>query len=202
MGDYFRDAAAGGSQFQAHEGFDWGATPDLFTGAASPIGNVSWGGGMGKPEDFREMKGGKVSMSDYLPDFAWPGEKPEAPKLSPFAGRSADEVAQLFNASLNLLPKSMQGIAGTRGIPRMATEAQRKPLQQALAANNKIAKEQGMAYMSALVPYLRLNRLGRTPAKDVIQQRLLPAYASGAFGQQGLPTSYPNRSAVEAMMGG
>jgi hypothetical protein len=36
----------------------------------------------------------------------------------------------------------------------------------------------------------------------VIQQRLLPMYTSGAFGQQGLPTAYPQRSAVMSAFGG
>lgn len=124
-----------------------------------------------------------------------PGAAPAAPQLSPFNGRTADEVAQLFNAAANLLPSSMQ-------LPRQAVEAQRAPLLAQMKAASKAEKETGTAYMRSLIANYARNAAGRTPAKDVAQQRLLPLYASGAMGQQGLPTAYPSRAAVQFMLGG
>ena len=109
-------------------------------------------------------------------------------------GTTADDVARAYNRALDVLP----GIGGER----MAREGARKPLQAATRAAEKASYATNRAMIEAMLPNYARHIAGRTPAKDVVQQRLLPLYASGAFGQQGLPNAYPNRNMVAAALFG
>lgn len=187
MSDYFREAGQG--------------APDTIRIPGSLVAP-------GQPgyQPFGEQQAGGLSMAKPvythprgtgpdLPDFAWPGAAPEAPQLSPASRMTPDEVAQLFNQASGLLPKAFRPQA-------MAVNAERPMRQAALKASRAAEFQAGVPALKALTRYLALNAAGRTPAKDVVQQRLLPMYASGAMGQQGLPTAYPNRNAVLAAYGG
>lgn len=183
MADYFSQAARGGSQFQAQPLGPGGEMATLENRGPSPLG----------PQRYQAAPAGPD-----LPDFSWPGAQPTPPQLSAYStggGRTADEVAQLFNKASSFLPGAFRP-------EQQAVEAGRKPLQMMANAANKASVQDQVALFKSMLPNMARNASGRTPAKDVIQQRLLPLYASGAFGQQGLPTAYPNRAAVIAAFGG
>ena len=109
-------------------------------------------------------------------------------------GTTADDVARAYNKVLDVLP----GIGGEK----MVREGARKPLQAAVRAADKASYAANRAMIESMLPNYARHIAGRTPAKDVVQQRLLPLYASGAYGQQGLPNAYPNRNMVAAALFG
>ena len=110
-------------------------------------------------------------------------------------GTTADDVAETFNRAISLLPKAFRP-------ERQVLSGAAPGLRRAAAATNKANVADQNAMFEAMIPYWARQRAGATPAKDVIQQRLLPMYASGAFGQQGMPSAYPNRNALAAVFGG
>lgn len=184
MDDYFRQAARGGPQFQAQP--STGVFSNLPAGinrsAPSLAERPQYQAGPGAPD---------------LPDFSWPGEMPKAPPVSIYSrgqGANADQVASLFNKLTAVLPSTV------RPQQQVVSSAER-PLRIAATATNRANIGDQNAMFRAMIPYLARQAAGRTPAKDVIQQRLLPLYASGAYGQQGMPNAYPNRNAVAALLG-
>jgi len=110
-------------------------------------------------------------------------------------GTTADDVAELFNKATSFLPSTFRP-------ERQVLSGQRKPLLAASQAATKASQATNAAYIRSMLPNYMREIAGRTPAKDVVQQRLLPLYASGAYGQQGMPNAYPNRNMVAAALFG
>ena len=173
-----------------------GPTPQMPTSDPNFIPDLNFAGMGGGTE----LTGPLGPRERRLPQW----EQLDRPQLSIWNNATGDEVNEAYNRLLDATNK----IAGAMGAPSIAKRSRRvapggdKPMRMALNALQKKKSDTDVAMFRSVIPYLARNAFGYTPAKDAIQQRLLPAYASGAFGQQNHPSAYPSRQQVEASLFG
>jgi hypothetical protein len=211
MSDYFRQATEAGApihlpnqdainqrnqrmgQFQGQPTMEM--TMPMGAPTAAPTGPQF---GEGEAGGMTFTPGWKAGAGPALGGLQGVGAPPAPPELSIYGrnpGMTADDVAALFNKATSFLPNLIKP-------DRAVTSAARDPLRKVASVLNKKSAADQTALFQSMIPYMTRQRQGRTPAKDVVQQRLLPLYASGAYGQQGMPSAYPTRDAITAALFG